>query len=161
MARIPENEIERLKSEVSVERLVEASGVALKKAGKDFIGCCPFHADDMASLVIRKAVWLGKGEARAAPHAVPVAGVTEQVKDETPALVDEAASVPSLSAVSVLPASPVPATAAEDIPCEVKDNEILLTLGDRRWHVRGLAKGIVCATDRFYAVISNSKSNTV
>ena len=33
MARIPEAEIERLKSEVSVERLVEASGIELKKAG--------------------------------------------------------------------------------------------------------------------------------
>ena len=35
MARIPEAEIERLKSEVSVQRLVEASEVALKKGGKD------------------------------------------------------------------------------------------------------------------------------
>ena len=30
MARIPEEEIERIKREVSVERLVEASGVTLK-----------------------------------------------------------------------------------------------------------------------------------
>ncbi len=36
MARIPETEIERLKSEVSVECLVERSGVELKKSGKDF-----------------------------------------------------------------------------------------------------------------------------
>ena len=35
MARIPEAEIERLKSEVSVERLVGASGIELKKSGKD------------------------------------------------------------------------------------------------------------------------------
>ncbi len=59
MARIPETEIERLKSEVSVERLVEASGIALKKAGKDRVGCCPFHADDTASLVVTpgKNLW--------------------------------------------------------------------------------------------------------
>jgi DNA primase len=55
MARIPETEIERLKSEVSVERLVEASGIALKKAGKDLTGCCPFHEDDTASLVVTPA----------------------------------------------------------------------------------------------------------
>ena len=55
MARIPESEIERLKSEVSVERLVESSGVALKKSGKDFVACCPFHADDTASLVVTPA----------------------------------------------------------------------------------------------------------
>lgn len=55
MARIPDSEIERLKNEVSVERLVESSGIALKKAGKDLLGCCPFHADDTASLVVTPA----------------------------------------------------------------------------------------------------------
>jgi hypothetical protein len=38
MARIPENEIERLRSEVSVERLVEASGIDLVRGGKDLWG---------------------------------------------------------------------------------------------------------------------------
>jgi DNA primase len=59
MARIPEAELERLKSEVSVQRLVEASGVELKKGGKDFIGRCPFHEDDQASLVVtpHKNLW--------------------------------------------------------------------------------------------------------
>ena len=55
MARIPAAEIERLKNEVSVERLVESSGIALKKAGKDMLGRCPFHADDTASLVVTPA----------------------------------------------------------------------------------------------------------
>ena len=55
MARIPNEEIERLKAEVSVERLVEASGVALQKAGKDLIGKCPFHEDDSPSLVVTPA----------------------------------------------------------------------------------------------------------
>jgi DNA primase catalytic core len=55
MARIPESEIERLKSEVSVERLVEASGIELKKSGKDRVGRCPFHEDDTASLVVTPA----------------------------------------------------------------------------------------------------------
>jgi len=59
MARIPEQEIERLKNEVSVERLVEASGIELKKSGKDWLGKCPFHEDDTASLVITppKNLW--------------------------------------------------------------------------------------------------------
>lgn len=55
MPRIPDNEIERLKNEVSVERLVEASGVELKKAGKDMLGRCPFHDDAEASLVVTAA----------------------------------------------------------------------------------------------------------
>jgi DNA primase len=59
MARIPHTELERLKNEVSVQRLVEASGVVLKKGGKDFTGICPFHADETASLVItpHKNLW--------------------------------------------------------------------------------------------------------
>ena len=55
MARIPDTEIERIKREVSMQRLVEAAGIALKKSGKDFIGQCPFHADDTASLVVTPA----------------------------------------------------------------------------------------------------------
>jgi DNA primase catalytic core len=59
MARIPEAEIERLKNEVSVQRLAEASGLALKKGGKDWLGRCPFHEDDTASLVVSpgKNLW--------------------------------------------------------------------------------------------------------
>ena len=55
MPRIPDTELERLKNEVSVERLVEASGVELKKAGKDLLGRCPFHDDAEASLVVTAA----------------------------------------------------------------------------------------------------------
>jgi DNA primase catalytic core len=59
MARIPQQEIDRLKEEVSVQRLVEDSGVALRKAGKDLMGRCKFHADDQASLVVspKKNLW--------------------------------------------------------------------------------------------------------
>jgi DNA primase len=41
MARIPEEEIEQLKREVSLERLAEARGVVLKRHGADLIGLCP------------------------------------------------------------------------------------------------------------------------
>jgi len=59
MARIPEEEIERLKREVSVERLAEAHGVKLKRHGADLIGLCPFHDDHEPSLVIspKKNLW--------------------------------------------------------------------------------------------------------
>ncbi len=46
MARIPEDELDRIKNEVSVQRLVEASGVELKKMGKDLRGRCPLHEGD-------------------------------------------------------------------------------------------------------------------
>ena len=60
MARIPEPELQRLKDEVSVQRLVETSGVELKKAGKDWLGRCPFHQPDTdPSLVVTpgKNLW--------------------------------------------------------------------------------------------------------
>jgi DNA primase len=59
MARVPEGEIERLKSQVSVQRLAEARGVELKRHGADLIGLCPFHDDKKPSLVIssRKNLW--------------------------------------------------------------------------------------------------------
>ena len=52
MARIPEQEIEQLKAEVSLIRLIEARGIALTRQGKDFAGCCPFHRDDTPSLIV-------------------------------------------------------------------------------------------------------------
>jgi DNA primase len=55
MARIPDAELERLKAEISVERLVEASGIALTKSGKDLVGKCPFHEDSEASLIVTPA----------------------------------------------------------------------------------------------------------
>ena len=55
MARIPENEIERLKNEISVERLIEGSGIELKKTGKDLLGQCPFHDDGTPSLSVTPA----------------------------------------------------------------------------------------------------------
>ncbi|MEI9985766.1 MAG: CHC2 zinc finger domain-containing protein [Aliidongia sp.] len=52
MARIPESEIERLRQEISLVRLVEEAGLALEKRGKDYAARCPFHADDTASLIV-------------------------------------------------------------------------------------------------------------
>jgi len=59
MARIPDDVIERLKSEVSLERLVEASGIELKRHGADLIGVCPLHNDKNPSLVVspKKNLW--------------------------------------------------------------------------------------------------------
>jgi len=55
MARIPESELERLKTEVSLERLAESQGIRLAVHGADRIGLCPFHDDTEPSLVITPA----------------------------------------------------------------------------------------------------------
>ncbi len=52
MARIPDEEIERLKKEVPIERLVAGFGVELKRQGKDLFGRCPFHDDRTPSLSV-------------------------------------------------------------------------------------------------------------
>lgn len=52
MARIADEVIERIKAEVSLERLVERFGVELAKHGKDKVGRCPFHDDRTPSLVV-------------------------------------------------------------------------------------------------------------
>src|SRR5688500_9600016 len=59
MARIPEQEIERLKREISLVRLAEARGVSLSKSGDNLLGLCPFHDDREPSLVITpdKNLW--------------------------------------------------------------------------------------------------------
>lgn len=59
MARIPDTEIERLKNEISLERLAESQGIALTRHGADLIGLCPFHDDREPSLVIspKKNLW--------------------------------------------------------------------------------------------------------
>ncbi len=59
MGRISEEEIQRLKTEVSLERLATAAGVELKQHGKDLLGRCPFHDDREPSLVItpEKNLW--------------------------------------------------------------------------------------------------------
>ena len=59
MARIPDNEIERLKKEVALERLVLGFSVELKRHGAELLGRCPFHDDKTPSLVVspRSNLW--------------------------------------------------------------------------------------------------------
>jgi DNA primase len=63
MARLPDEVVERIKREISVERLAEARGIKLRRSGKELIGLCPFHKDTNPSLNIDpvKNVWSCKG----------------------------------------------------------------------------------------------------
>jgi DNA primase len=72
MARIPEHEIERLKKEISVERLAEARGIQLTRHGADLVGKCPFHDDRTPSLVITpgKNLWHCLGACNAGGTAI-------------------------------------------------------------------------------------------
>jgi DNA primase catalytic core len=63
MPLTPREEIDRLKRDISVQRLAEARGIKLRRSGKELIGLCPFHKDTSPSLNITPAenVWQCKG----------------------------------------------------------------------------------------------------
>ena len=97
MARIPQEEIDRIKQEVSLIRLVESSGIALKKKGKDYFGCCPFHDDKTPSLSITpdKNVWHCLGACQSGGdvfswvekmHGVSFTKAYHMLKEQSPAL---------------------------------------------------------------------------
>jgi DNA primase catalytic core len=52
MGRFTDEELTRIKQEVSLVRLLQAQGYTLKKQGKDYVCTCPFHDDKTPSLVI-------------------------------------------------------------------------------------------------------------
>ena len=107
MARVSDAELERLKSDVSVQRLAEARGIELRRHGADLHGLCPFHEDRNPSLVISPAKnlwhclgacqtggsvidWVMKAEGVSFRHAVellradlPLAGPVRGVKTST------------------------------------------------------------------------------
>jgi DNA primase len=99
-------------------------------------------------LVIRKAQWLGKGEAppinttAVTLAAVPAVVTEEAAKEEIPAAPATRAEVSDAAPSEILPASPLPAMAAPEAIAQVQGEEIAISLGDRRYRIRGLAKNL-------------------
>jgi len=52
MARLPQDQINRIKQDISLLRLVESQGYEITKQGKDSVVHCPFHDDKTPSCVI-------------------------------------------------------------------------------------------------------------
>ena len=63
MPRLPEATIVRLKTEISLLRLIESQGYTPKKQGKDYVMTCPWHDDKTPSLIISPDtnLWSCKG----------------------------------------------------------------------------------------------------
>jgi len=60
MARIPDEQIEQLKKNVSILHVCSARGIELKPHGSgDYAGKCPFHEEDEPSFIVtpRKNLW--------------------------------------------------------------------------------------------------------
>jgi DNA primase len=102
MARIPEEEIERIKREISLERLVLAKGV--KRHGADLLGLCPFHDDHEPSLVIspEKNLWHCLGACQAGGSVIDWVMKAEGVSYRH-ALELLKADIPSLEAFPSMP----------------------------------------------------------
>jgi DNA primase len=143
MARIPDTEIQRLKEEVAVQRLIEASGVVLKKGGKDFTGVCPFHADATASLVVtpHKNLWhcfgcqIGGGPIDwvMKSRGVSFRHAVELLKEEV------VGGHSSLAADSAAGSAPVKRTTARTLPAPVAfdaDDQALLSQTIAYYHQR-------------------------
>ncbi|MDC9583434.1 CHC2 zinc finger domain-containing protein, partial [Xenorhabdus sp. PR6a] len=52
MARIPDAELQHLKTAVSLVAIIEQQGRQLFKRGKDMTVLCPFHEEKTPSMVI-------------------------------------------------------------------------------------------------------------
>jgi DNA primase len=111
-------------------------------------------------ILIRKALWLGKGKAQAPSTQATPASTPTTAKDERPGTPPEIvagapaeASEPELEEPSLplaadseldeaepLAATPEPAPPCEPPPAEERGEEVVMSLGDRRWRVRGIAK---------------------
>jgi hypothetical protein len=92
--------------------------------------------DKSLGLLIRKAVWLGKGAAPAEASGQHVEDVALPPEATSPADVAPAAETPSLAAEAAAPALPA------DVDAQVNDDEVVMSFGDRRYRVRGLAKNL-------------------
>jgi DNA primase len=113
MARIPQEEIDRIKHEVRLEDLVRARGVELKAHGNNLLGLCPFHDDHEPSLVVTPSknlwhclgacqaggdvfAWVQKSEGVSFRHAYELLSTRFYVVDPE-AYVPKKASIPKLS----------------------------------------------------------------
>ncbi|MCP5197970.1 MAG: toprim domain-containing protein [Gammaproteobacteria bacterium] len=102
MPRIPPEQLDRLKQDISLQRLVEARGVILKKHGADLIGHCPFHDDREPSLVISPAknLWHCLGACQTGGSVIDWVMKTEGVSFRHAVELLQADYAPSLAAGS-------------------------------------------------------------
>ena len=81
MARIPDEELERIKRETDLVALVQAAGVELRRHGANLVGRCPFHDDQGPSLVVTPAkhLWHCMGACQAGGSVIDWVMRTERV----------------------------------------------------------------------------------
>ena len=87
-------------------------------------------------------MWLGKGKAKpVTTEAVEVSSIAPSIAEPAPVSADEPIT-PLAANPTPLPAAVIPASPQPEIPAEITDHEVTLTLGDRRYRIRGLEKNL-------------------
>jgi DNA primase catalytic core len=124
-------------------------------------------ADKALGLVIRKALWLGKGPApkdtpgQHVEHSEPIEHSTSHEISDTiasaPSLAAEPAS-PDSPPISAPLASPASAPAPLDVPASVSEEEVMFSFGDRRYRVRGLGKNLGYETLRVNVLATRAEA---
>jgi DNA primase catalytic core len=128
-------------------------------------------ADKALGLVIRKALWLGKGPApKETPgqHVEHTDRIEPSVCAESDAAADTLAPTPSLAAeptaslesppISTPLASPASAPVPAEVPAQVSEEEVVFAFGDRRWRVRGLARNLGYETLKVNVLASRAEA---
>ncbi|MCP4040356.1 MAG: toprim domain-containing protein, partial [Gammaproteobacteria bacterium] len=101
-------------------------------------------ASKALGVVIRSAQWMGNGKAKPIttqpnldPAAIPEIAAELTSSDEVQPLL-----AAKLELAESLPASAVPPASKTEVSAKVTDREITITLGDRRYRIRGLQKNL-------------------
>ncbi len=124
--------------------------------------CQVSPATKSLGVVIRSALWLGKGQAK--PITTEAIGIDEPVlplaadpssapddAEGAPGVTDDepAAPIPAAASPAVaerpeaeLPAAVIPVAPQPLVEAEVTDTDIVVTLGDRRYRIRGLERNL-------------------
>ena len=92
-------------------------------------------------MLLNKVEWLGKGKRPTVAVSDAVAIAAEADDKRPPAAKEENAEEFSLAAESFPPVA-APQAAILEAPVEIKNDEVMITEGDRRYRIRGLGKNL-------------------
>lgn len=110
---------------------------------------------DALGALIRKAEWIGNRATVAVSSPDPEALLAELLADDEQPITEEVPSVPMPEETPIRFASPVPPLPGDTL-AEVRNEEIVMTFGDRRYRIRGLNQNQTAHQLRVNVLVNNS-----
>jgi DNA primase len=109
-------------------------------------------------VVIRSAVWLGQGQAKPLTTDVVISHITTEATGVAAlaSAASETTATPPLAAPTTvsLPATVIPEAPTPVVTPEVQENALVITLGDRRYRIRGLEKNLTYEVMKINLLVS-------